>query len=117
MVRILGGLNVNEARMLENLMRFKDPMMSESVMIGLVNKGMPRQEAHRLLQQLVFESQEKNKGFAEALAGNAKIAKYLTNEEIKSSLNPKSYLGLSRELVDLAVSKTRSERKARGLAA
>lgn len=116
MVRILGGLQVNEAQMLENLMRFKDPMMSESVMIALVNKGMARQEAHKLLQQIVLESQEK-KDFADALAGNKKIAEYLTNEEVKSALNPKSYLGMSRELVDEAVTKSRSERKARGLMA
>ncbi len=117
MVRILGRLQVNEAQMLENLMRFKDPMMSESVMMALVKKGMPRQQAYRLLQQIVFETQEKKKAFAEALTGNTKIAKLLTNNEVKSALNPKSYLGFSRELVDDAVAKTRSERKARGLGA
>ncbi|MGD0175663.1 MAG: adenylosuccinate lyase [Candidatus Bathyarchaeia archaeon] len=115
MVRILGGLRVNERQMLENLMKFKDPMMSEAVMIALVNKGMPRLEAHKLLQQLVFDSQEKNKGFAEVLEANPAIAKYLTKEDIKSALNPKSYLGLSGELVDAAVGKTVAERKGRGL--
>jgi len=117
MVRILGGLRVNEGQMLENLMKFKDPMMSEAVMIALVNKGMPRLEAHRLLQQLVFDGQEKNKGFAEVLEANPVIAKYLTKEDIKSALNPKSYLGLSGELVDGAVGKTVAERKGRGLSA
>jgi adenylosuccinate lyase len=117
MVRILSGLRVNEEQMLENLMKFKDPMMSEAVMIALVNKGMPRQEAHKLLQQIAFESQEKSKGFAEALAANAQIAKRLSKQEINSALNPKSYLGLSGELVDGAVGKTVAERKARGLAA
>ncbi len=115
MVRILGGLRVNERQMLENLKKFKDPMMSEAVMIALVNKGMPRLEAHKLLQQLVFDSQEKNKGFAEVLEANPAIAKYLTKEDIKSALNPKSYLGLSGELVDAAVGKTVAERKGRGL--
>lgn len=117
MIRILRGLRVNEGRVLENLMRFKDPMMSESVMMALVDKGMPRQEAHKLLQQIVFEAQEKNKPFAEALGSNAKIKEYLTSEEIGSALDPKSYLGFSRELVDQAIAKTRSERKARGLPA
>ncbi len=116
MIRILSGLRVNEARMLDNLMKFKDPMMSESVMIALVNKGMPRQEAHRLLQQLVFESQEKRKGFGETLSGNPVVAKFLTKEEINSTLNPKSYLGMSRELIDGVVEKTVAERRARGLA-
>lgn len=117
MIHILSALRVNEARMLENLMTFKDPMMSESVMMALVNKGMPRQEAHKLLQQIVFESAEKNKGFAEALAGNPTIAKHLTGEAINTALNPKSYLGMSSELVRVAVEKTEAERKARGLSA
>jgi adenylosuccinate lyase len=117
MTRILSGLRVNERRLLENLMRFKDPMMSESVMIALVNKGMPRQQAHRLLQGIVFDAQEKNRGFADALLGDSKITEYLTAEEVKSALDPKSYLGFSRELVDEVVARTRSERKARGLAA
>jgi adenylosuccinate lyase len=117
MVRILGGLRVNEAHMLENLMKFKDPMMSEAVMIALVNKGMPRQEAYKVLQQLVFDSQAKNKGFAEVLESDSVIVKHLTKEDIKSALNPKSYLGLSGELVDAAVEKTVAERKGRGLLA
>jgi adenylosuccinate lyase len=115
MIRILSGLRVNDARMLENLMKFKDPMMSESVMIALVGKGMPRQEAHRLLQQIVFESQDKRKGFGETLASNSVVAKYLNKEDINSALNPKSYLGMSAQLVDGAVEETVSERRARGL--
>jgi len=115
MTRILGDLRVNEERMLENLMRFKDPMMSESIMITVVRKGLPRQEAHRLLQQVVFESQDKNRSFEEALVSNPTIAKYLSREEVKAALEPKSYLGMSVELVDAAVKKTVAERRARGL--
>jgi len=116
MVRILGGLRVNEKRMLENLEKFKDPIMSEAVMIALVDKGMPRQEAHKLLQQLVFHSQEKNESFSEVLEGDTRIAKYLKKDDIHSALNPEAYLGLSGELVDAAVGKTVAERKARGVA-
>jgi len=115
MTRILTGLQVNERRIQENLMRYKDPMMSESVMIALVGKGMPRQEAHRLLQQIVFESQDKKKNFGEVLAQNATISKYLAKQDVEAALDPKSYVGASRELVDAAVQKTVTERQARGL--
>jgi adenylosuccinate lyase len=115
MTRILSGLRVNEPRIHENLMRFKDPMMSESVMIALVGKGLPRQEAHRLLQQLVFESQEKKESFGKTLTGNRTIAKYLTQEEVNAALEPSAYIGMSREIVDAAVQKTMIERRARGL--
>lgn len=115
MTKILSGLRINESRMLENLMKFKDPMMSESVLIALVNKGMPRQEAHRLLQQLVFESQDKKASFGGTLTGNVTILKYLTKQEVDAALEPKSYIGMSTQLVDAAVEKTLGERKARGL--
>jgi len=115
MTRILKGLQVNERRIQENLMRYKDPMMSESVMIALVGKGMPRQEAHRLLQQIVFESQDKRRNFGEVLAQNTAISKYLTKQDVEAALDPMSYVGASRELVDAAVEKTVTERQARGL--
>jgi adenylosuccinate lyase len=117
MTRILSGLNVNEKRISENLMKFKDPMMSESVMIALISKGMQRQEAHKLLQQLIVESQDKHTGFGETLAASPVVTKYLTREEINSALDPKSYLGMSEKLVDAAVDRAVAERQARGLAA
>jgi adenylosuccinate lyase len=115
MTRILSDLRVNEPRIHENLMRFKDPMMSESIMIALVNKGMPRQEAHRLLQQLVFESQEKKESFGATLVGNRTIAKYLATNEVNAALDPGAYIGMSCGIVDAAVQRTLSERRARGL--
>jgi adenylosuccinate lyase len=115
MIRILSGLRINELRIHENLMKYKDPMMSESVMIALVNKGMPRQEAHRLLQQLVFKSQEEKKNFSETLTHDATVTKHLTEEEVRSALEPKSYIGMSPVLVDTVVKNTAAERRARGL--
>ncbi|HUK50117.1 MAG TPA: hypothetical protein VLV18_03700, partial [Terriglobales bacterium] len=63
------------------------------------------------------ESQDKGKKFEELLSSNRVVGKYLTNAEITAALEPKSYLGMSRELVDAAVQKASSERKARGLSA
>jgi adenylosuccinate lyase len=113
--RILKGLRVNDGKMLENLMKYKDPMMSESMLISLVKKGMPRQEAHRLLQGLVFKCQESNVRFRDILRRDTRISKFLSESEIDSALDPKSYLGMSGKLVDLAVEKSVAERRERGL--
>ena len=113
--RILTGLRVNEARMLENLMKWKDPMMSESVMIALVQKGMPRQYAHRLLQQILFSGQQSGDSFRTLLLKNDAVSKLLNSSEVDVCLDPRSYLGMSGQLVDLAISKTNAERQARGL--
>ena len=114
-IRILSGLRINEFRIHENLMKYKDPMMSESVMIALVNKGMPRQEAHKLLQQLVFKSQEEKRSFSEILIRDPTVIKHLTEKEVNAALEPKSYIGMSPVLVDAAVKNTAAERRARGL--
>jgi len=111
--RILNGLQVNESKMLENLLRFKDPMMAEPVVIALVRKGMPRQEAHRLLQQIVFHNQQSADSFREALIKNGAVSKLLSVPEIDSLLDPKSYLGMSQNLIDLAIEKTLVERRTR----
>jgi adenylosuccinate lyase len=113
--RILSGLRVNMERMQENLMKFKDPMMSESIMINLARKGMARQEAHKLVQRLVFESQERGRSFGEVLDGDPTVAKYMSRDEINAALDPKSYLGMSGELVDGAIEATVAERRARGV--
>jgi adenylosuccinate lyase len=115
MMRILRDIHVNEDRMRENLIKYKDTMMSESVMGALVGRGMPRQEAHRLLQQMAFESEDKGRKFEEILQDNSVVGKYLTRAEVSSALDPKSYLGMSGELVDAAVQKASLERRARGL--
>jgi adenylosuccinate lyase len=114
MTRILKALRVDERRMLENLMRFKEPMMSEAVMVALVNKGMPRQEAHKLLQELVAESRSERKSFNEVLVASDAVSKHLRREEVEAAMDPKSYLGASLELVDAAVEKSSRERRARG---
>ena len=117
MIRILSGLRVNERQMLENLMRFKDPLMSEAVMTALVKNGMPRQEAHRLLQQLFSESRAEQRSFGEMLTTNPTVSRFLSREQVEAALNPRSYLGASEELVDAAVEKAIAERRARGLTA
>jgi adenylosuccinate lyase len=112
---ILGGLRVNENKIRDNLMKYKDPMMAESLLTALVNKGMPRQEAHRLLQHLVFQSQQTGMSFRDSLLKDDKVSKFLSKSDIDSAMDPASYLGMSRSLVDLAVERSTTERRERGL--
>jgi adenylosuccinate lyase len=115
--RILSDLRVNETRIQENLMKYKDPMMSESVMIALVDKGLARQDAHRLLQEIYFGSEDKKRAFSEALSEDPTVSKLLSQRELTAALDPGSYIGMSTELVDAGVEKTLTERRARGLPA
>jgi adenylosuccinate lyase len=86
-------------------------------MMALAEKGMPRLEALRLLQQLIFESQNGKKSLRAELGSNSTVRKYLSDAEIDAALDPKLYLGMSHQLIDDAMGKTLAERRARGIEA
>ena len=115
MTKVLKNLEVDEQRMLRNLELTQGRTMSEAVMLALARKGMNRQEAHELVRVLAIKSETEKRSFKEILLKNDVIKKVLSEREIDEALNPKNYLGTAVEQVELAIKKTRQERKVRGL--
>ena len=85
----------------KNLNLSQGRIMSESVMISLVEKGMGRQEAHELLRRLAIESYNKKITFRDVLVKDSRVKKYLSEKEIDSALDPKKYLGTAVEQVEM----------------
>ena len=84
-------------------------------MMALARKGMGRQEAHELVRRLAIGSAVAKAPFKDVLFREKSVRDLLSEEEIDESLNPRNYLGTSVEQVELAVEKTRGERRERGL--
>jgi len=116
MTNILQGLVVNEERMRKNIDLTRGLAMSEAVMIALVRKGMNRQEAHEHLRTLTVKSEAEKQPFKKTLLEDKTVSAKLTEKEIDKALNPHNYLGTAIKQVELALRKTRKERKSRGLA-
>jgi len=85
----------------KNLNLSQGRIMSESVMISLVEKGMGRQEAHELLRRLAIESYNKKVTLRDVLVKDSRVKKYLSEKEIDSALDPKKYLGTAVEQVEM----------------
>jgi adenylosuccinate lyase len=115
MDKILIGLQVNAERMRKNLDLTQGRAMSEAVMIALVNKGMSRQVAHEVLRDLTIKGESEKQAFKKTLLDEKQIEAKLSEKEIDSALNPHNYLGTALRQVELMVTKTQRERKARGL--
>ena len=92
-VNVVANVRVDSQRMLANLSITEGRSMSESVMITLVKKGVPRQEAHELLRQLTIKSASEHKPFKQTLQEDALVSSKLSEKEIDYALNPKNYLG------------------------
>ncbi|MFQ5762596.1 MAG: adenylosuccinate lyase, partial [Candidatus Bathyarchaeia archaeon] len=103
MNRVLSGLRVNEERMRVNLNLTRGLFMSESVMLVLTRKGMPRQHAHEKVRELSLKSAAEDKELMDLLLEDPDVRKTLTVEEIAAALKPENYLGTTQTQVQRAV--------------
>ncbi|MEM2451583.1 MAG: adenylosuccinate lyase, partial [Candidatus Methanomethylicia archaeon] len=99
MIEVLDNLVINKERMRSNIGITKGTVMSENVMIKLVEKGLARTEAHEILRDLTRITQQSNLSFKEVLIKDERIRKYLSIEEIEELLKPENYLGEINKLI------------------
>jgi adenylosuccinate lyase len=115
MTNVLKNLWVDKERMQKNMELTQGRTMSEAVMIALARKGMDRQKAHELIRRLAMKSGVAKQPFKEALLKDKTIRETLSEKEIDDSLNPRNYLGTAKKQIELAVKRTKEDRKNRGL--
>lgn len=100
-------LRVYPDRMKENLEATKGQVMTESVMIALVGKGLGRQEAHKLVRDTSHRARTKGIHLRDALHEEPRIAKLLSKKEIDAAMDPASYLGQSVAIVESTLKRVR----------
>ena len=115
MTNVLKNLWVDKEQMQKNMGLTQGRTMSEAVMIALARKGMDRQKAHELIRRLAMKSGVAKQPFKETLLKDKTIRETLSEKEIDDALNPRNYLGTAKKQIELAVKRTKEERKNRGL--
>ena len=115
MTNILKNLWVDKERMQRNMELTQGRTMSEAVMIALTRKGMDRQKAHELIRRLAMKSVVEKQPFKETLLKDKTVRETLGEKEVDEALNPRNYLGTTTKQIELAVKRTKEERKNRGL--
>ena len=87
----------DELKIEENLNLTKGAVLSEKIMVNLVEKGIGRQEGHEILRNAAIKAKKENRLLKEILIENAKIKEVFTKTEIDALLNPHKYLGKAVE--------------------
>ena len=105
--RVLSGLVVDRSRMLENIEAQKGLIMAEKVMLELVDRGMPRDQAHEELRRASMDAVESGINLEEACRTSDLIMELVEVEELAGFFDPGSHLGSSIEIVKNAVSMAR----------
>ena len=90
---VMRGLQVYPERMKENLELTQGLVFSQRVMIAMIEKGLSREQAYRMVQRNAMQSWKERRSFLDLLKGDAEVAKNLTGPELESIFDYGYFLG------------------------
>src|SRR3989454_8198757 len=92
MADILEGLTIDRARMRANLYRSGGVVFSQRVLLALVQKGMSRQDAYRVVQRAALTALDDGQDFKTIVGQVPEVRERLTAEELAELFDPAYYL-------------------------
>jgi adenylosuccinate lyase len=92
MTQILEGLVVNRDRMRTNLFKSGGVVFSQRVLLALVEKGLPRADAYRIVQRAAHAATDEDRDFRALLERDPQVRERLNAKEIDELFDPAYYL-------------------------
>jgi adenylosuccinate lyase len=92
MTRIVQGLTVDRQRMRTNLFQGGGIVFSQRVLLALVDHGMDRDQAYRVVQRAAHLALDDGREFRDVIAQVPEVRERLTPEELSTLFDPAYYL-------------------------
>jgi adenylosuccinate lyase len=92
---IMAGIEVDEKQMRENLEMTRGLIYSSRILLALVDKGLDRQTAYKLIQQnaqKVWRNQDQGMGLLAMLKADPLVMSNITAPELDAIADPQAYL-------------------------
>lgn len=105
---VTADLVVHEDAMRENLRHHGQLVASESVMISLAEE-LGRQTAHDVTHEAAMRALEGELSLEEALLDDERVRSTFSREEIEAATDPEAYTGLSNELAQRVLDRSRKQ--------
>lgn len=87
MTTVIKNLKIHKARMLQNLEGSRGMVFSQGLLLKLIEKGLTREEAYKLVQACAKRVWDDKQTLRQAVLEESKILKYLNRKEIDSIFN------------------------------
>jgi adenylosuccinate lyase len=101
--RVLKGLEVSPKDMERNLESSQGAILAERIVNMLVEKGVARQDAYDKVRKVSVRSLDSGVPFSKAIQEDNFVSKRLTLKEIKEALDYRNYLGVTSQLINMAL--------------
>jgi adenylosuccinate lyase len=109
---IMKGLKVYPENMRHNIELSRGLVFSQRVLIALINKGLTREEAYKMVQGSAMKAWEEKKDFLSLLEADRRIAAHLSKAELNSIFDYGYYLKHVDEVFErLGLSEARKKTK------
>ena len=92
MARVLDGLVVFPERMAEHVMSLGGIAFSQSVLLALVDAGLPREDAYRIVQRAAAVAWDEGGSFRAAIGADPAVRARLSDEQLESLFDPRRFL-------------------------
>jgi adenylosuccinate lyase len=92
MTQLVGEMRVFPERMLRNLESTHGLVFSGQLLLDLVEKGMPRDEAYKAVQENARAAWESESSFQKRVANDERITKFLNAKELENTFDLKRQL-------------------------
>ena len=89
--KLMDGLVVDEERMLANLGQSYRLVFSGAVLLALVDKGMLREDAYRVVQDAAMRAWREGVDFGLLIKGSPEAAAVMTAAEVDAAMDPEQY--------------------------
>ena len=89
---VLEGLSVFPHRMRENLEAGGGLAFSQGVLLALIDKGMTREDAYRVVQRAAAAAWDEGRDFHSELQGSPEVRHHLDPAELDALFDPRSHL-------------------------
>lgn len=97
---VVENLVVHENNMLKNANLFGGIVYSQKVLLALIEKGLTREDAYKIVQKNALEAFENNGDFRKNLENDEQVKKYLSKSEIEKCFSSKDYLKNTEEICE-----------------
>ena len=112
---IMKGLKVYPENMRRNIELTQGIIFSQRVLLALINKGITREEAYKMVQDHAMKAWEERKDFLNLLEADRRITRHLGKKELKSLFDYGYYLQHVDEVFErLGLNKARKKAKRAG---
>lgn len=110
---VFGGLEVHRDRMVQNIESSHGLIMAESLMMKMTEKGVGRQDAHEIVRSSSMVAEDEGRQLRDVLLEREDLKTMMSEEDIRSAMDPNNYTGGAKEIVDKIVAEVEEKLKVR----